>query len=322
MIHRVFHSIYKELAQRRRTLAEVAGHSPLPATRRSARASAMESRGARQGGLTAIMKQMFFRGCVLSLALVGAAVPSLGSDDANAILERFVAAQKKNGEQASQYTYVEQTVYFGFDKNGQPQKKSSETNDVIFLEGSTYKRLIARNERPLDPKEAAKEEKKMQQTAAERRQQRKSGIFHKEVTMGSDADLLTLFDSRLLGEEEVNGRKTWVVECSPKAGYKPANEREKEVLSFSRKLWIDELENVTLKSVHTVVGPHIVFMPGTTVTWEFEKINGDAWVMASMVLDGRLQIAKIVKPRARTEYKNSKFQKFDVQSSITTGEPK
>ena len=268
------------------------------------------------------MKLSVHRNTVGALFLILAAIPVCASEDANAILQRFVAAQQKNWKLASQYTYVEQADYFGFDKNGQPKKNRSETNEVIFLEGATYKRLIARNESPLAPKEAAKEEKKMQQTAAERRQQRKSGIFHKEVTMGSDADLLTLFDNRVLGEESVNGRKAWVVECSPKAGYTPANEREKEAVSFSRKLWIDEVENVSLKSVHTVVGPHIVLMPGTTVSWEYEKISGDAWLMASQVIEGHLQFAKIIKPHVRTEYSYTKYQKFDVQSSITTGEPK
>jgi len=250
------------------------------------------------------------------------AIRCFAAEDANAIVKRFLDAPSRNWEQAGEYTYVEQADFFVFDKNGQPRRDRSETHEIIFLEGSTYKRLIARNERPLDSKEAAKEEKKMQQAAAERRKLRQSGVFHKTVSLGPDADLLTLFDNRVLGEEVVNGRNAWVVECSPKAGHAPANEHEKEVLSFGRKLWIDESESLPLRSVHTVVGPHIVFMPGTTITREYEKINGDAWLPISQILAGRLQFAKVIKPRVRTEYRYSKYQKFDVQSSITTGEPR
>jgi hypothetical protein len=57
--------------------------------------------------------------------------------------------------------------------------------------------------KPLDAKAQAGDEKKMQQTADERRKQRRAGAFHSTVTQ----DLLTLFDSRLLGEEEIHGRK-------------------------------------------------------------------------------------------------------------------
>ena len=62
-------------------------------------------------------------------------------------------------------------------------------------------------------------------------------------------------------------------------------------------------------------------MPGSTVSWTYDKINQDAWLMASQVVDGRLQFAKIIKPRVRTEYRYTDHKKFDVQSTITTGEP-
>ena len=57
--------------------------------------------------------------------------------------------------------------------------------------------------------------------------------------------------------------------------------------------------------------------PGSTITWEFDKINQDAWLVVSGTIEARLQFAKIVKPRVRTEYRNSDFRKFDVKSTIT-----
>lgn len=242
---------------------------------------------------------------------------ALWAADVTEILQRSIDAQSKNWERASQYAYVEHADFYGFDKNGQPRKDRSETNEIVFVEGSTYKKLIARNERALEGKEKAKEEKKMQRTAEERRRQRHAGAFHKEVSAGSDADALTLFDNRLVGEEEIRGRKVWVIECTPKSGRVPANAHEKEVLSFQRKLWIDQSELILLRSVYTVVGEHIVFMPGSTIRWDFEKIHDDAWLATSGAVDGRLQFVKLIKPRVRTEYRNSSFQKFDVQSTIT-----
>jgi hypothetical protein len=161
----------------------------------------------------------------------------------------------------------------------------------------------------------------LQRIAKERRGQRRSGIFHKDVSLGSDGDLLTLFDNRVLGEEEIRGRKAWVIGSTPKEGRVAANAHEKEVLSFKRKLWIDEAEYVPLRTEYTVVGQHIAFMAGTTLTWDFEKINDDAWLTTSGVINGHLQFVKFIKPAVRTEYKNSKFQKFDVQSTITVEPP-
>jgi hypothetical protein len=254
--------------------------------------------------------------------LLLAILPVWGAEDANAIVKRFIEAQGKNWERASQYTYVEQADFFSFDKSGQPKKDRSETHEIIFVEGLTYKKLVARNERPLEPKEQSKVEKLMQRIAKERREQRHSGLFHKEISLGSDDDLLTLFDNRVLGEEEIRGRKAWVIGSAPKEGHAAANAHEKDILSFKRKLWIDQVEYVPLKSEHTVIGPHVTLTPGTTITWEFGKINEDAWLTISGVIEGHLQFVKFIKPAVRTEYKYSKFQKFDVQSTITVDPPK
>jgi hypothetical protein len=57
--------------------------------------------------------------------------------------------------------------------------------------------------------------------------------------------------------------------------------------------------------------------PGSTFSWEFEKIAAEVWMQTSGVIAGHLQFAKLIKPQVRTEYEDSKFQKFDVQSTIT-----
>ena len=157
----------------------------------------------------------------------------------------------------------------------------------------------------------------MQRAADERRQQRRSGLLHKDIKLGSDEDLLTLFNNVVLGEEKMRGRNSWVVECTPKPDHLPANAHEREVLSFRRTLWIDKSEYVCIKSVHIVVGQNLNLMPGSAITWEYEKIKDQAWLTVSGMIEGQLRFAKFIKPRVKTEYRNSGFQKFDVQSTIT-----
>jgi len=189
-----------------------------------------------------------------------------------------------------------------------------------------YQKLISQDGKPLDAKDQAKEDKKMQQTAEERRKQRRTlrgglltnacPFFHPTVSIGSSQDLLTLFDNRLLGEEEVRGRKTWIVESTPQAGRVPANQHEKEVLSWSHKLWIGQTENFTLKTVDTVIGDRVYMKPGSTLTSEYEKINGDAWLAVRRSEYFHLQFAKFIRPAGRSDYQDSKFRKFDVQSTV------
>jgi hypothetical protein len=236
--------------------------------------------------------------------------------DANDIVKRFIAADKQNGEQARQYTYVQRADHFEFDK-GQPKKVGSETREIIFVEGETFEKLVSRNDKPLGAKEQAKEDKRQQQVAEERRNQRRNGVFNRTVHIGTYEDLLTMFDNASVPDEEIRGRKAWVILCKPKEGYAPANRHEKEVRSFERKFWVDQESGQVLKYLYTVVGPNPALLPGSTISGEFDKINGSVWLPVSNVIDGRMQIAKFIKPAVRTEYHNSSFQKFDVQSTIT-----
>jgi hypothetical protein len=238
------------------------------------------------------------------------------AEDSASILKRYDEAQKRNAERANRYTYVEDSDYFKYDKTGQAKKDRSETSEVIFVEGESYKRLIARNGKPLDSREAAKEEKKMNQTAEQRRKERHSGPHDHTEYVGSD-DLRTLCDNRLVGEEEIHGRKAWVIEFTPKKDHVPANQHEKDVFTMQTKIWVDQAENVELKFAMLVVGDGSLMKRGSTMTFEFAKINDDAWLPVSLVFDFRLQ-----KDWVRQESRDSNFRKFDVESTITVDDPK
>ncbi len=247
-------------------------------------------------------------------------LPLWAADDANAILRRYLDADKQNDEKAEQYTYVQDSAWFVPDKNGELHRNRSETHEVIFIEGLEYRKLVARNDKPLDAKEKAKVDKKMRETAEQRRKQRREPDGgrvtngHVRVDFGSDQELLTLFDNRLMGEEKIGGRKAWVIESTPRKDRPPANRHEKDVMNFGKKFWIDEAENAELRAVYTVVGDRLFLKPGSTTTFELQKINQDVWQPALVVLDARDTMTKIVQVE---EIRFSSFKKFDVQSTIT-----
>ena len=94
---------------------------------------------------------------------------------------------------------------------------------------------------------------------------------------------------------------------------------------MARKLWIDQAEFMVLRESQTVVGDHSVPMPGTTWQTDYELIHKEAgqeaWQVTSISVNGKLHFAKMVKPQVHTEIRNSKFQKFDVKSTITVEQP-
>jgi hypothetical protein len=258
------------------------------------------------------------------LLLIFAAAPLWAVDDAATILKRVVAAEGSYEERAKQYTYQEDVERFTYQDKGKLHKNRSDSFEIVFVEGLEYRRLIARNGKPLSPKEQAQVEMAMHQTADERRKHRppaapggRISYGSQQADLGSTGDLLALFDNRLVGEEEVRGRKSWVIESTPKAGHTPASQHEKEVLCFKKKTWIDEAENVIAWQIVTVVREGIFPKPGSSITFQFDKVGPDTWHPVSIVLDTYLANGKKFEPTSRTEYKLSRFRKFDVQSTIT-----
>jgi hypothetical protein len=262
------------------------------------------------------------------------AAATLHAADANTILQRFIQSEKQNDKLAGQYTCREEITWFSFGRNGQPHPNRSETHDVIFVEGVKFRKLVARNGKPLSRREAAGVEQEMRETAAQRRQHPIPGggsiVFGRaHADVGSYEELLALFDNRLVGEEPVNGRQAWLIESTPPADRAPSTPHERDIFSFRRKMWIDQADNVLARMIVTVApgglysdGGALLASPGSSLTIQSAKIDATVWEPVLIVLEVQRMAGNSVRPWGRTEYRQSQFQKFDVQSTITVEPPK
>jgi|SRR5580692_7278298 hypothetical protein len=118
----------------------------------------------------------------MRLFLLLLALPVWAADDANAILRRYLEADSQNDKKATQYTYVEDRAWFVRGKNGELHRNRSETAEVIFIEGEAFRKLVARNGKPLDAKEQARVDKKMRETAEQRRRHRTGRMAEESPT--------------------------------------------------------------------------------------------------------------------------------------------
>lgn len=269
---------------------------------------------------------------MIRLLVLLSALPLFGADNVHLVIERLITTQNQNDERAQQYTYTEETERFAFDKRGKARKTEAETHEVIFVEGIKYKKLVARNGKPLSAHEKAQVEKDMRLTAEERRKHQTplppggvisfSGRFSQHsLALGSLRELLALCDNKLAGAETVRGHQAWIVESTPRRGYTPVSEHEREVLIFSKKFWVDQREGVLVRAVYTVASEDSVFRPGSTLTFEYEKVDEETWEPVSLTLNFSNSNEKVFRPTARTVYTMSEFKKFDVHSTITVVEP-
>ena len=97
-------------------------------------------------------------------------LPALAvAQDAREIIRRSVELDLKNAELSRSYTFLQRQETRELDGSGKTKKRDVKTFDVTLLEGSPYRRLVARNDQPLPPKEQQQEEEKLQRSIEQRR---------------------------------------------------------------------------------------------------------------------------------------------------------
>src|SRR5260370_2744324 len=111
--------------------------------------------------------------------------------------------------------------------SGKVQSEQSRTSDVTMLDGSSYRRLIERDDHPLLPKEQKKEQDKLRASLSDRRRetqvQRDKRVAEYDNRPGRIRSMLSEIpeplDFRLCQEDPADYRPVFAIEAAPR----PAN---------------------------------------------------------------------------------------------------
>ena len=251
------------------------------------------------------------------LLLLAFALPS-----AETVIQRAIAIDKEQTPIQRQYAYVEELRNQQVEKDGRLGAVDTKTFDVIFLEGEPFRKLILADGKPLPPDKQKKVDQEMEKTRDERRKARRSGLTHIErtVQIGGLAELLKYFDNRVTEEETVRGHLSWVMESTPKRDYKPRSKEEEQIMSWNHKTWFDQQEGAQVQSQDTAIRPVNGFQPGSEHLWEYDKGSEECWLIRKISGKADLQFYKMIHGHVITVQTFSNYKKFDVASTITTGD--
>src|ERR1051326_5490252 len=136
----------------------------------------------------------------------------LAAQDAREIVRRATELDRTNAIAARNYTFLQRQEKRETDSAGKVKNVESETWDVTLLEGSPYRRLVARNDPPLSAKEQSKEEEKRRASNEQRRketpEQRQNRIaewdHHQQQRREPMKELPEAFSFTLVKEEAIN----------------------------------------------------------------------------------------------------------------------
>jgi CHAT domain-containing protein/tetratricopeptide (TPR) repeat protein len=232
--------------------------------------------------------------------------------------QNFIVSQGYTSEKFAEWRY--------YDKHGIMLRDLTWQFDVVFVSGSWYFRLTARNGNPLTGAEAEREQKNWDEMISGMRARLPAELKHD--TLYSFAlqnqqgfrtrvtrepipfeDLPRLFDLKLVGVEDVLGRPAYVIEAEPRPAAVPADKWEEAELHDRVKVWIDVAEKIPLRLHLDVLTDRPLVAKGSWFDMEWAKVNDTFWAPTHDVLN-------LPKTRAHFEGTFSNFKKFDVTSRI------
>jgi hypothetical protein len=240
--------------------------------------------------------------------------PAVNFNNADSILATAVPRTIKNRRESMAYTYAVDYHNRNATPRGKLLTDYSARYEVIFVADLPYRRLVEENHHPLSAAAAAQEATRYDQTFAER--------SHMSIDQKRDylrrpwnvdvplPQLLGLFNSKVVGEEIVEGRPAVIVESEPRPDAHPADEEERRALHKKVKLWIDREDLVVSRIEATLIADDALLKSGTVARIDFVRRDGTWLPTHSDVQFEAMAGEQLV--RGETLEQNSDFHRFHV----------
>ncbi len=236
----------------------------------------------------------------------------------------------ENDKRQRDYTYIDRELQNNLDGKGKTKSTEVKTYDVLDIYGEQVQRLIAKDDKPLNAKEAAKEEEKIQkiidkhknESDSDRKKREEKEVKDREEGRKFVLEVADAYNFKLVGTEDVGGREAWVIDAEPRPGFEPHMKDAKLLSKFHGRVWIDkgdlQLAKMDIEAIDTVSFGWVLarIHKGTRVTLEQTRVNDEVWLPRHLTfkLDARVALLKGYHIDGEQEYRD--YKKFRTSSKI------
>jgi hypothetical protein len=257
------------------------------------------------------------------------------AQDVREIVRRAFELNQKTEDLSRNYTFLQNERVRTLDAKGGVKRETSKTEDVTLLEGSPYRRLVARDGQPLPPAEQKLEDERLRRSEEERRretpEQRERRLAdwqrrHEQRT-AAFREAPEAFDFKLAGEETVDGVPVYRIDGTPKPGYKPKSSASAILPKFECRLWVSKSDYALVKLDAVTLGAFsyggILFRlaKGSRVEIEQERVGEGIWLRKRLMVDLSARVLLISALHEETEYTYRDYKKFQADSRmVSSGE--
>ena len=247
-----------------------------------------------------------------------------------ALLRVVADKDMENEKRLRDYTYIDREVENKLDGKGQTKSTEVKTYEMLEIYGTPVQRLIAKDDKPLDAKENAKEEEKIQKIIDKRKNESdedRKKREEKELKGREDGrkfvrEVADAYDFTLVGTEEVGGREAWVIDGEPRPGFEPHMKESKFLSKFHGRVWIDkgdlQLAKMDIEAIDTVSVGWVLarIHKGTRVVLEQTRVNEEVWLPRHLnfKVDVRVALFKGFNIDGEQDFRD--YKKFRTSSKI------
>jgi len=267
-------------------------------------------------------------------ALLFASLGCSADEEAVEIIRRAFDASEANFQTARDYTYHERIEHIFRNKKGKVEEQESKTWEVVLVDGSEHRRLIAKNDEPLGAKQEAKEERKLQksiekmrgETPEQRAKRRAKAAKERERDQRYIREIIRAYDFKMWGEEPIDGIDAWVIYAEPRPGYEPSFRRANVLKKLRGRLWISKADYGWIKAdIDTIEGFSwglflLKLHRGAKIEFTQQWFNDEVWLLDSWRVQMSGRAGLIARFDGELLGNCSNFRKFSADSSITFGD--
>jgi hypothetical protein len=255
---------------------------------------------------------------------------NLSQEQMQQLLRVVADKDMENDKRLRDYTYVERDEEHKLDGKGQVKSTEVKTYEVMELYGEQVQRLIEKDDKPLDAKDAAKEEEKIQkildkrknESEDERRKRKEKEEKDREDERKFVREVAEAYNFKLVGSELVGGREAWVIDGEPRPGFVPHMKESKFLPKFHGRVWIDkrdsQLSKMDVECLDTFSwGVFLArFHKGTRFMLEQTRVNEEVWLPRQLTAKVGVRLALLKNFNVDVEQTFRDYRKFGATSRI------
>jgi hypothetical protein len=236
----------------------------------------------------------------------------------------------ENNKKLRDYTYIEREVQNKLDSKGQTKSAEVKTYEILEIYGEQIQRLIAKDDKPLESEESAKEEEKIQKIINKRKNESENDRKKRAEKEQKDredgrkfvTEIADAYDFKLVGTELVDGHDTWAIDGEPRPGFVPHMKESKFLSKFHGRVWIDkgdlQLAKMEVECLDTISwGVFLArFHKGSRFMVEQTRVNDEVWLPLHLTAKVDVRLALLKNFNVDVEQSFRDYRKFRTSAKI------